>query len=1170
MDGKRFMGLFVTLIMLTAPFVSLLGGAAPRAAAGTIVTVRNEWESQNFSGYPEVIIHDLDRDSVQEILVYGNFDDGSKVVVYDFPGYYVAWSANFSGYIGVSLVDLGDNGSTEIIIREESDGINYTVVSGKTFASLWTSPSFYGSIQDEEIVDVDADGALEFVWMNQSRYSDSNNTTTETWLHIYGAVSFQKEWSSRLLNRSDGFTIGNTDGDTAREIALVTYHFDAENYTYSNYSITLIDGASHTLQYESPTDPNITALSVAFMGDVDADSAGELVISIDETNDTFGSRSGYQILGASLEWNFTVGNSTDSYNIIDIDNDTVMEFLVTGMVDIDMMNSSYTHYIFDLKAHTELWHQGPCIMEFMNGTRLGAIDLNGDNTYEVIVTNSTFDMMTFTALFSFDVFDGKTFASKWDSPSFHGFGAYLFAYPLDSDAQWEILLTDSYTDSEGATHGIVHQYRTDTYAEEWVSADLLAEAFAIGMPTVNDSRFEIVIMTRETDMVNFTSTQQSKIMDSDTHFVLWTSPKYQDMTPSFPDVMGSPKPEIITMINDAMMGGATHQIAIYNDTTFAKAWESDMLDGTGRLITEGDLDNDTRKELLTLTEIDDANRTTVSHLTAREVSETLLLLPDLALFPQDITLSTNSPVVGMQLGITARVHNIGDADAAACCVTLLVDNVAGGTKTVAVAKGNVTDVQFLWNTSLGNHNITVKVDPANFIAELEEGNNIASMNFTVTARPKPFAVISSPKEGDLFDEGRPIVFSGVNSTYAPDVTPKFYWESSMTGYMGNTSVFNATLPVGDHLVTLYVDDGSFNSSASVNITVQPAPPPPGTTWAVITSPRNGASFTAGETIAFDGSKSVAAKTEYFLTYEWSSNISGVIGTAVKFSRALNAGDHNITLKVDDGHGGKASATVNIKVKSTENVVAIISSPFDGQSFEVSQMVTLDGSNSTGPQGAVLAYIWSSNLIGTIAIIKMHSLKLPLGNHAITLNVSDGQGHSAIASVNISMKRSMDYPPSVTISAPASGATVNGTVMINGSAWDDLKVDSVYIRIDAGSWVKLPTTFLWTHSWDTTKVANGVHTIYLKASDGTQSSPEVSINLTVNNVKPPKPPVTPISNNNGQTMLLVGAMVAILAAAGVVGFMMMRRRPPTAAPPQGEKPSVAPEPTESSGPAPPRM
>jgi hypothetical protein len=1170
MKCNRFVPMFLTVIMLTSPFVSLLGGAAPRADAGTVVTVRNEWESQNFTGSPTVMFHDLDHDSVQEILVYGNFDDGSKVLVYDFPGYYVAWSANFTGYIDVSLEDLGDNGSTEIIIRQSDTAVNYTVVSGKTFASLWTSPDLEGSMIQETIVDVDGDGALEFVWMNQSTSGERPNSTTETWLHVYGAVSFQNEWSSKLLNRSDSLTIGNIDADKAQELILLNYLYDEENFTSYNYSLSVIDGATHALQWETQADPNITGLAVAFTGDVDADSAGELLASFDEANDTFGTRSGFRVYGASdgsLEWNVTVGNSTVSSSVTDIDNDTIMELVVTGRVDIDPMNNSYTHYVFDLKTHTELWHLGPFVMEFLNSTGLGALDLNGDGTLEIIVTNSSFDMMTFTSQYSYYIFDGKTFASRWTSPTFHGFGGLLYALPLDSDAQWEALITDSYADSNGTPHCVVHQYRTDTYAEEWTSEDFLAEGYAMGVPTVNDSRFEIVIIVQETDMVNLTSTSQARILDSDTHFVLWTGPKVADMTPSFTDVMGGPRPEIITVINDGMSPDNTHYFTIYNDTTFAKAWESDKLVGTGRLVIEGDVDNDTRKELFTLTEIDDGGHNTVCHLTACEVSETVVLLPDLALFPQDITLSTNSPVIGMQLGITARVHNIGDADVAACCVTLLVDNVAGGTRTAAVAKGNATDIVFLWNTSLGNHTLTIKADPANLIEELEEGNNIASMNFTVTARPKPLAVISSPKEGDMFDEGKPIGFSGVNSTYAPDVTPKFYWESSMMGYLGNTSKFNATLPVGEHLVTLYVDDGSFNSSASVNVTVEPAPPPSGTTWAVITAPRNGASFTAGDTISFDGSKSVAAKTEYFLTYEWSSNLSGVIGTAVKFSRALNAGDQNITLRVDDGHGGKASASVNIKVKATENVVAIISSPFDGQSFEVSQMVTLDGSNSTGPQGAVLTYIWDSNLIGRIASAKTHSLKLPLGNHVITLNVSDGQGHNATTSVTISIKRSMDYPPAVTISAPVNGATVNGTVMINGSAWDDMRVDAVYIRIDASSWVKLTTTPLWFYSWDTTNVTNGVHTVYLKASDGTQSSPEVSINLTVNNVKPPKPPITPVNNNNGQTMLLVGAMVAIFAVAGVVGFMMMRRRPPATAPP-----SAAPShpETDAAGPAPPRM
>ena len=398
-----------------------------------------------------------------------------------------------------------------------------------------------------------------------------------------------------------------------------------------------------------------------------------------------------------------------------------------------------------------------------------------------------------------------------------------------------------------------------------------------------------------------------------------------------------------------MSSGWSTQLLVYNDTTYQQAWRSENIAGSCSILAAGDFDGDGRGELLLLTwQFDSGVMFTSATLTVYEFQEKPATMPDLAIAAGDLTLSNATPMAGMPVVLSATVHNVGDADAACATVALYVDGTQAATAIVDVPAGGTAWVNFTWTARVGDHVLTVKLDPRNLVAEWNENNNNASLNISVSRPTKPVAVISSPTEGQQFSAGDNITFDG-SASFAPEGST-FFWTSEQDGYLGGVPVFNTTLPSGDHYVALFIDDGHSNVSATVNFTVAGTPPPPGTTWAVITSPRNGAVFSAGDNISFDGSGSTAAQAGYVLTYRWASNLSGALGNGSRFSLSLPAGLHNITLTVDDGHGGNSSASVNIRVKEPVSVRAVISSPLEGQSFEVAQGVPFDASGSTGPAG----------------------------------------------------------------------------------------------------------------------------------------------------------------------------------------------------------------------------
>jgi hypothetical protein len=91
--------------------------------------------------------------------------------------------------------------------------------------------------------------------------------------------------------------------------------------------------------------------------------------------------------------------------------------------------------------------------------------------------------------------------------------------------------------------------------------------------------------------------------------------------------------------------------------------------------------------------------------------------------------------------------------------------------------------------------------------------------------------------------------------------------------------------------------------------------------AAIASPGEGETFGREDIIAFSAEGSSDPDEEDTLTFEWWSDRDGALGSGVEMRTPLTAGEHVITLYVDDGLGGDhvASATVSVKVTEPSQV-----------------------------------------------------------------------------------------------------------------------------------------------------------------------------------------------------------------------------------------------------------
>jgi len=117
-------------------------------------------------------------------------------------------------------------------------------------------------------------------------------------------------------------------------------------------------------------------------------------------------------------------------------------------------------------------------------------------------------------------------------------------------------------------------------------------------------------------------------------------------------------------------------------------------------------------------------------------------------------------------------------------------------------------------------------------------------------------------------------------------------------------------------------------------------------------------------------------------------------------------------------------------------------------------------------------------------------------------------HASSDTENFGISLPIDYtatpnqPPTVSITSPTEGATVNGTVTITGTASDsDGTVQSVEVKIGSDAWATASGTTSWTFTWDTTGYSDGSYTILARSYDGTNYSTEAQVNVTVNNTTP---------------------------------------------------------------------
>jgi len=402
----------------------------------------------------------------------------------------------------------------------------------------------------------------------------------------------------------------------------------------------------------------------------------------------------------------------------------------------------------------------------------------------------------------------------------------------------------------------------------------------------------------------------------------------------------------------------------------------------------------------------------------------------------------------------------------------------------------------------------------------------------------PAAAITAPSEGAIFS-GSAVTISA-NATDSSGIQKvDFYSDFSLVAtdtsapFTVNWDISN--VPDGPHsLIAIATDTaGNRTGSEAISVTVDHVAP-----TVAVTNPVNGAAVTGVVNLAANAFDNIGVqKVQYYRD-------SGVLlGTSLSApfdsswdSTVVGQGAHTLYAVATDLAGNTAtSATISVTIDRILPA-ASLTAPANNQVVSGTAVAVSASASDNIGVGKVDFYRDSNVLLGTDNTspysISWDTTSTTGGAHTLFAVVSDRAGNtqtSTVINVNVD-----NTPPQVSLTAPANGAFVTGTlVTVSASATDNTSVNKVEFYLDS---VLLFTDGLspYTFNWNSTTVTDSAHTLYAIAQDmnGLRTT-SASVAITVDNTAPTVAITSPANGATVQRNSLVNINATASDNFGVV-------------------------------------
>jgi hypothetical protein len=515
--------------------------------------------------------------------------------------------------------------------------------------------------------------------------------------------------------------------------------------------------------------------------------------------------------------------------------------------------------------------------------------------------------------------------------------------------------------------------------------------------------------------------------------------------------------------------------------------------------------------------------------------------------------SITAPAAGSVVGGFATISANASDNLAVAGVQFFVDGAAVG------AEDLIAPYSVAWNTTNGTSGSHVLTATARDAA----GNVTTSATVTVTVDNQgPTVAITSPAMGATVSGS--ITVSADASDNVAVAGVEFFFGNATVGVDDTTAPYSVvwdttTVPDGEYFFRAIARDSLGNRTPSafriVTVSNQASDTVPPSV--AITSPANGATLSASITVTADASDNVGVAGVQFLL---DGVALGVEDTSAPYSAAWDTrtatdGAHTVSAMARDGAGNTTtSASIAVTVSNQtssatrlEDSNAAISYTPAGSwlegyvdrfgwsggtaalGFTAGQRATLNFTGTAvswigfrGPQTGIANVYLDGSLVATIdAYSPTEILQAALysatglanGPHTLAIEVTRTKNDASsdfyvvVDAFDVTSQGggapTDTTPPSASITAPAGGATVTGTITVTANASDNVGVTGVKLFVDGVQTGVEDMAAPYALSWATATATNGAHTLTVVARDGAgNTTTSASVSVTVSNSSTP--------------------------------------------------------------------
>ena len=233
--------------------------------------------------------------------------------------------------------------------------------------------------------------------------------------------------------------------------------------------------------------------------------------------------------------------------------------------------------------------------------------------------------------------------------------------------------------------------------------------------------------------------------------------------------------------------------------------------------------------------------------------------------------------------------------------------------------------------------------------------------------------------------------------------------------------------------------------------------------------------------------------------------------------ALQAGTNVLTVTARDAAGNVGTATLSVTYDPLAPTVSI-TVPTTGATYATnSSPLALGGTAADNLGVTQVTWVNSAGGAGTAsgtASWSAPSITLQSGTNVLTVTARDAAGNAGTATLTVTYDGTATAP-TVSITAPAAGATVSGTTTVSATAADSVGVVGVQFLLDGVALGAEQAGPVFSVSWNTATTVNGAHTLSARARDAAGNTAlAANVPVTVANAQQPAGLVAAYAFNEG--------------------------------------------------------